>query len=159
MPFATRKYSLIPLNAKSINENYMDAVPSGQLWAHQASLPKLPVPTLEETCSKYLQTLKPLLNDVEYEQNRRAVEEFLAPNGVGRVLQERLVEKAKNAKTSWLINWWNEYAYLAYRDPVVIYVSYFFQFVDDHRPQFRTQTGRAASLIQGAMEFRRLLLK
>ena len=40
----------------------------------------------------------------------------------------------------------------SYRDPVVINVSYFFQYRDDVRRA--KQTRRAASLITGALEFR-----
>jgi len=47
--------------------------------------------------------------------------------------------------------------YLSYRDPIVINVSYFFQFQDD--PKNRTQLSRAATLIQGAMDFKQKLLR
>jgi carnitine O-acetyltransferase len=59
---------------------------------------------------------------------------------------------------SFLLFRWNDWAYFGYRDPVVINVNYFFQFQDDYRPQFSSQTGRASSIIQAALEFRRLTL-
>ena len=130
----------------------------GPLYSAQPNLPKLPVPDLKETCAKYLQTVRPLLDDVAYAKTQAIVEEFVKPGGIGEMLQTRLMEKDQATKKSWLIDWWNEIAYFGFRDPVVIYVSYFFQFVDDKRPQFVTQTGRAAGIVRAAMEFRRLLL-
>lgn len=46
-------------------------------FAHQMQLERLPVPTLEETCQKYLRTLEPLLSDAEFAESKAAVEEFL----------------------------------------------------------------------------------
>ena len=75
--------------------------PAGPLFQHQPNLPKLPVPTLEETCAKYLKTLKPFLNDADYAKSKAAVEEFCKPGGVGENLQGKLEEKARNSNTSW----------------------------------------------------------
>ena len=48
--------------------------------------------------------------------------------------------------------------YLAWRLPVAINVSYFYQFKDDPDRSRMTQVARAASLISGCMEFRDLLV-
>jgi carnitine O-acetyltransferase len=98
------------------------------LYAHQDSLPNLPVPTLEETCSLYLKSLEPLLTPQELSHSRKAVLDFLA-SPQSKELQNRLLERKKEMDAkgrSWLIDWWNDYAYMAYRDPLVIFVSYFF---------------------------------
>ncbi|KAI9149713.1 Carnitine O-acetyltransferase mitochondrial [Blastocladiella emersonii ATCC 22665] len=124
----------------------------GKLMAHQPGMPKLPVPTLAETLDKYLTTVRPLLNDAEFAATQAAVREFARPGGQGEVLQSRLEQRAATEQTSWLHEWWNDIAYMAYRDPVVINVNYFFQFVDDR--VVRGQTHRAAQLIQAAMAFR-----
>lgn len=97
------------------------------LYKHQSQMPRLPVPTLQETAQRYLQSVKPLLTDAEFSSTQKAVAEFVAPGGSGEVLQKRLLDRAKAfEKRSWLIDWWNDYAYMAYRDPVVINVNYFF---------------------------------
>lgn len=57
---------------------------------------------------------------------------------------------------SWLIEWWNDRAYMSYRDPIVINVSYFFQFADDK--VFTAQSSRAAAITQAALEFRRQMM-
>ena len=36
--------------------------PKGDLFKYQSQLPKLPVPSLEETATKYLKTVEPFLN-------------------------------------------------------------------------------------------------
>ncbi len=62
----------------------------------------------------------------------------------------------KNAEgKSWLIDWWNSWAYMDYKDSVVINVSYAFNFVE---PRVRvSQTRRAAQLIYGAVKFKQEL--
>ena len=49
--------------------------------------------------------------------------------------------------SSWLAEWWDDMAYLEYRDSVAFYVSYFYQFSDDAARS--NGVSRAASLITG----------
>ncbi|KAJ3248215.1 Carnitine O-acetyltransferase mitochondrial [Chytriomyces hyalinus] len=146
-PFATSTRSSMP--ATSLN--------SGKLYRAQASLPRLPIPTLEETCATYLKSVRPLVNDADYEKTVRAVEEFKRPGGKGEELQKRLIAHDQTKSNSWLIDWWNSYAYMAYRDPVVVWVNYFFCFVDNKK-LLNKPAARAAELITGAMEFRKLVV-
>ncbi|KAF9351323.1 Carnitine O-acetyltransferase mitochondrial, partial [Mortierella sp. AD094] len=126
----------------------------GPLYRYDTALPKLPVPTLAETCARYLKSVRPLLNDKEFAETTAAVAEFQKPGGVGEELQKRLLAKANDPKTvNWLEDWWNDLAYFGYRDPVVIYVSYFYAYKDDRLRKKPTQ--RAAAIIQAAMDFRR----
>ncbi|KAJ3038037.1 Carnitine O-acetyltransferase mitochondrial [Rhizophlyctis rosea] len=124
-------------------------------YMHQSSLPKLPVPPLEETLPRYLQTVRPLVDDARYEQTKQAVTDFARPGGMGEELQRRLLERQATKETSWLIDWWNDYAYMSYREPTVINVNYFFVFKDDKRR--RDPSARAASIITAALEFRKLV--
>ncbi|KAG5456996.1 MAG: Choline/Carnitine o-acyltransferase-domain-containing protein, partial [Olpidium bornovanus] len=63
----------------------------------------------------------------------------------------------KATADNWLLDWWNEYSYLAFRDPVVVFVSYFFVFPDD---KFKiSAVSRGASIVAGAMEFRKQLME
>lgn len=96
------------------------------------SLPKLPVPTLEETSARYLKSVHPLLSPSEFESTTKAVKEFIKPGGVGSKLQEKLIARRDDPKhKNWIYEWWNAAAYLTYRDPVVPYVSYFYSHRDD----------------------------
>jgi carnitine O-acetyltransferase len=99
------------------------------LFAHQDKLPHLPVPSLQETAELYLKTLEPLTSKTEFEESVKNVSDFIKPGGFGEVLQQRLLKRAEEMNLkgrSWLIDWWNDYAYMGYRDPLVIFVSYFF---------------------------------
>lgn len=120
----------------------------------QESLPRLPVPTLEETAARYVKSLHPLLSPVEYAASKKAVDEFIKPGGVGQKLQEKLIARRENPNIkNWLYEWWNDVAYLSYRDPVVPYVSYFYSHRDDRRR--RNPAKRAAALTTAALEFKK----
>jgi hypothetical protein len=124
---------------------------TGPLWEGQNSLPPLPVPALEQTFQKYLRTTLP--------HAKAAVESALSGSDaeIFKKLQERLLQRAKDPESdnNWLAAWWNDAAYMGYRDPVVPYVSYFYVNQDDKSR--RTGPKRAASQIKGVLQFRKLI--
>ena len=141
----------------------------GPTFAAQARLPKLPVPELEQSLRKLKDSLKPIAHHAEeYDAAVAKVDDFA--RGLGPKLQERLV-KRRDETDHWLEEWWDNDAYLAYRDSVVVNVSYFckyclaaslwvlttvldgFEDQPSHLPQ--TPASRAANLIRGAMLFRK----
>ncbi|KAL2157497.1 hypothetical protein VTH06DRAFT_6048 [Thermothelomyces fergusii] len=141
-------------NNSSLPAGYVEDKSKGPMLRFQDSLPRLPVPTLEETAARYLKTLKPLLTPAELENSTKAVQEFIAPNGPGRKLQEKLIARREDPKIkNWLYDWWNDSAYLSYRDPVVPYVSYFYSHRDDRRR--RDPAKRAAALSTAVLEFKK----
>lgn len=118
------------------------------------SLPRLPVPALEETSKRYLKSVHPLLNKTEFEATKKAVEVFSKPGSIGPELQKRLQARREDPKhKNWIYEWWNDAAYLSYRDPVVPYVSYFYSHRDDRRR--RNPVKRAAALTAAVLEFRK----
>jgi carnitine O-acetyltransferase len=118
------------------------------------SLPRLPVPSLEETAKRYLKSVHPLLRSDEYSRTEVAVKKFLEPNSFARTLQKRLVARRDDPKhKNWIIDWWNDAAYLGCRDPLVPYISYFYSFRDDRGR--RNPAKRAAAITTAALEFRR----
>ncbi|KAF4952363.1 hypothetical protein FGADI_6795 [Fusarium gaditjirri] len=141
-------------NSSAASSGYVENNSKGPMLRWQDSLPKLPVPTLEETAKRYLKSLHPLLSASEYEASKKAVEEFVRPGGVGSKLQEKLVAKREDPNTkNWIYEWWNDAAYLTYRDPVVPYVSYFYSHRDDRRR--RDPAKRAAAITTSALEFKK----
>lgn len=117
------------------------------------SLPRLPVPSLEETGRRYLKSVHPLVSEAEYQRTKNAVEAFIRPGGEGEPLQNRLLERAADPKIkNWLAEWWNQAAYLGYRDPVIPYVSYFYSYRDDR--ERRDPAKRAAAIATAALEFK-----
>lgn len=141
-------------NNSSLPAGYVEDKSKGPMLRFQDSLPRLPVPTLEETAARYLKTLRPLLTPSELEASTKAVQEFIAPNGPGRRLQEKLIARREDPKVkNWMYEWWNDAAYLSYRDPVVPYVSYFYSHRDDRRR--RDPAKRAAAITTAALEFKK----
>ncbi|KAK7056966.1 Carnitine O-acetyltransferase mitochondrial [Paramarasmius palmivorus] len=127
---------------------------AGPMLRYQASLPRLPVPSLASTASKYLDTVRPHVSDAEYKKTESIVNEFIASPQAAE-LQKRLEARAADPNVkNWLADWWNEVAYMGYRDPVVVFVSYYYVHVDDRLR--RDPAKRAASLIKAMLPFREL---
>lgn len=133
---------------------YREDSTKGPTLRFEESLPKLPVPTLEETAARYLKSVHPLLNATEFQTTTNAVKDFIKPGGIGSKLQEKLIARREDPKhKNWIYEWWNAGAYLTYRDPVVPYVSYFYSHRDDRRR--RDPSKRAAAISTAVLEFRK----
>ncbi|EDL84313.1 carnitine O-octanoyltransferase, isoform CRA_a [Rattus norvegicus] len=98
--------------AKSIEE---------RTFQYQDSLPPLPVPSLEESLKKYLESVKPFANEDEYKKTEEIVQKF--QDGVGKTLHQKLLERAKG-KRNWLEEWWLNVAYLDVRIPSQLNVNF-----------------------------------
>ena len=70
---------------------YKEDHSKGAMLRFEESLPKLPVPTLEETAARYLKSVHPLLTPGEFENTKMAVESFTKPGAIGHTLQDRLL--------------------------------------------------------------------
>ena len=126
--------------------------PATPLYEHQTKLPRLPVPSLADTASKFLSTALPLAQSAtEAENLKAALQKFPSQ---AAVLQDRLLKRAEEWNhSSWLQKWWNQMGYLDVRDSVVINVSYFFAFKDD--PTANSQVQRAATLLVAVADYRK----
>ena len=71
----------------------------GLTFANQDSLPKLPIPDLEDTCRRHLEALVALQTPREHEETKAAVRDFLKTDGP--ILQEKLKNYA-SSKTSYI---------------------------------------------------------
>ena len=65
---------------------------AGITFASQDNLPQLPIPDLEATCNRYLDSLRPLQTPKEHHDTQVAVKEFLKSGGFE--LQEKLKKYA-----------------------------------------------------------------
>ncbi|TDH68211.1 hypothetical protein CCR75_007893 [Bremia lactucae] len=129
---------------------------SRPLYQFQRDLPRLPVPSLADSVSMYLETLKPLVSPTEFARSKDLAIAFLRPGGMGEELQRRLLDRANDRRdSSFLAEWWNTLGYLHVRDPLVFNVSYFFHFADSVYPTQRSNIGRAAALLRGTVLFAR----
>lgn len=139
-----------------------DTVTPPPLYRYQRDLPRLPVPSLQDTIDRFLPTALPLAESPEEEESlRQACRDYPLQ---AHHLQERLLERAAaSTSTSWLQQWWNTLGYLQYRDPVVINVSYFFNLPDDPTLSHTSsqeqdpQIQRGALVLKAAWEYRQMV--
>ncbi|NWI08301.1 OCTC octanoyltransferase, partial [Crypturellus soui] len=89
-------------------------------FQYQDSLPPLPVPALEDSLRKYLDAVKPFLNQEEYQRTEHIVKNF--ENGIGKELHQKLLERAKTRR-NWLEDWWQNVVYLDLRISTQIYCN------------------------------------
>ena len=145
----------IPTRPLSTSQPRKASAPSDHpLYASQSTLPHLPVPTLSSTFHKYLETVQPLQTQEQHLQTQGLVDKFLKSD-FSKTLQGRL-EKRAQEKNSWLSEWWNDVAYMGYRDRLVPNVSYFYV----HKRglgQGQSQEDRAAELVRATVEFKKLV--
>ena len=79
-------------------------------------LPKLPVPDLQSTLARLKESLVPIAcSEPEYAEVKRKIDEF--GQGQGPILHQRLLKHAQD-QPHWLERWWDDVAYLGYRDSV-----------------------------------------
>ena len=137
---------------------YKEDASKGPMLRFEDSLPRLPVPTLEETAKRYLRSVHPLLSKSEYAQTEKAVNDFISPDSLGQTLQKRLIARRETPDIkNWIHEWWNNAAYLGYRDPVVPYVSYFYSHRDDRKR--RDPAKRAAAITSSVLDFRKQVVE
>lgn len=93
-PKVNGDYTRVPM------ANYNEPKKEGGItFAAQDTLPKLPIPELELTCQRYLESLNPLQTPRERAETEHAVREFLRHDGPE--LQEKLKQYAQG-KTSYI---------------------------------------------------------
>uniref|UniRef100_A0A4W6F6N0 Carnitine O-acetyltransferase a n=1 Tax=Lates calcarifer TaxID=8187 RepID=A0A4W6F6N0_LATCA len=129
---------------------------AGRYLAHQQGLPRLPVPSLQQTCERYVTALEPIVEVDELKHTKELVQEFQKAGGVGERLQRGLEKRAQNTE-NWLSEWWVQVAYLEYRMPVVVHSS---PGLVLPRMNFSDKQGQirfSAKLIAGVLDFKTMI--
>ncbi|KAI5137931.1 carnitine O-palmitoyltransferase 1, muscle isoform isoform X2 [Manis pentadactyla] len=123
------------------------------LYSFQTSLPKLPVPSVPATVQRYLESVRPLLDDKEYYRMEMLAKEFqhkTAPR-----LQKYLVLKSWWA-TNYVSDWWEEYIYLRGRTPLMVNSNYYvMDFVLTKNTE--VQAARLGNIVHAMIMYRRKL--
>lgn len=83
---------------------------------YQSQKESLPLPTLVQSCAKYLEAVKPFLSKEEFFYTEMQVNLF--QNGIGKEFHNKLEEHARNSR-NWLQDWWFD-MYLNYRGPLPV---------------------------------------
>lgn len=125
------------------------------LYSCQQSLPRLPVPPLNETLKKLIDSLLPLYgeNSTEIINLKKQAQEFaISP---GPKLQHLLVLKSWWA-LNWVTDWWEKYIYLRGRSPLPINSNYYSLDHSFWKPTTH-QISRAAVTLHQFMVFKQKL--
>ncbi|CAG9802922.1 unnamed protein product [Chironomus riparius] len=122
---------------------------SPALYSFQGSLPRLPVPSVKDTVDRYLKSVRPIYDDETFENVKKEAVEF--ENGISTKLQRYLVLKSWWAD-NFYSDWWEEYAYLKSREPLMYGSNYYGS--DTIDPPSNNQAARAGNLVHLMLKFR-----
>ncbi|KAH8349937.1 hypothetical protein KR084_009842 [Drosophila pseudotakahashii] len=121
----------------------------------QRSLPRLPIPLLENSCRRFLEATQPLLSPAELSETRETVEQFR--QGIGMELHSKLKNHdTENKHTSYISQPWFD-MYLADRAPLPLNYNPLLVMKSDSRPEYQNQVVRATNLIISSLRFWRSL--
>ena len=116
--------------------------------------PVRPFPSLEQTCSAYLDHLAPLMDPADFRQTAGIVEDFKKPGGEGRRLNRELKRFIQEEDTLFRLIPYTEDWYLNIRDPLPININPFYVLTQNMHRQTDSQIQRAAALIVSALRFK-----
>jgi carnitine O-acetyltransferase len=113
-------------------------------------LPRVPLPTLEESCERFIAWCSPLLSEAELAATEAAVASFLRAESPARKLQAALERfNARDGVRSWLDEFWLS-RYLGRRDRIALNANYFCLL----KGSGQGQVERAAELIAAAVNYK-----
>ncbi|KAH3723803.1 hypothetical protein DPMN_049597, partial [Dreissena polymorpha] len=123
------------------------------LNSYQASLPKLFVPAVSDTISRYLLSVRPIYDDEKIARLTKLAHEF--QSGLGKKLQRYLILKSWWA-TNYVSDWWEEYVYLRGRSPIMVNSNYYGVDAVLMHPTTNA-AARAANVTYAMLQYRREL--
>uniref|UniRef100_UPI00398E4C96 carnitine O-palmitoyltransferase 1, liver isoform-like n=1 Tax=Pristiophorus japonicus TaxID=55135 RepID=UPI00398E4C96 len=123
------------------------------MFSFQTSLPRLPVPAVKDTMRKYLESVRPLLDDEQFKRMQALAHGFELKEGPR--LQWYLKLKSWWA-TNYVSDWWEEYVYLRGRGPIMVNSNYYAMDYLYISPT-RQQAARAGNTIHAMLLYRRKL--
>ncbi|XP_059810135.1 carnitine O-palmitoyltransferase 1, liver isoform-like isoform X2 [Hypanus sabinus] len=125
------------------------------LYSFQTSLPRLPVPAVKDTLRRFLESVRPLMNEEDFRRTKALAKDFernLAPR-----LQWYLLLKSWWA-SNYVSDWWEQYVYLQGREPIMVNSNYYamdFLYVTPTT----SQVARAGNLVHALLLYRRRLTR
>jgi carnitine O-acetyltransferase len=126
---------------------------STRTFGNDDRLPRVPLPTLEESCERFIAWCSPLLSEAELAATEAAVASFLRPESPARKLQAALERyNARDGVRSWLDEFWLS-RYLGRRDRIALNANFFCLL----KGSGQAQVERAAGLIAAAVNYKLLL--
>ncbi|XP_052247535.1 peroxisomal carnitine O-octanoyltransferase-like isoform X2 [Dreissena polymorpha] len=141
------------MDQKNMDVDALFTSDSEKTFQYDSSLPSLPVPSLQHTLDRYLDSVRPHITDSEFMQTEILVQQFAS--GVGKDLHKQLVKRA-SINRNWLEQWWLDFTYLDFRLPISPYINfagpgpYMHHFLP---PRPGTQVERAALMSHFSLRF------
>lgn len=126
--------------------------PWASLYSHQAALPGMPVPSIKTTVRKYLDSVRSLLSEEEFNEVEAASADFV--NTIAPRLNRYLT--AKSWFTNYHADWWEKYVYLSGRSPIMINSNYYVLGPSEHNFTL-VQSASCAITVSFILEFYRML--
>ncbi|XP_050683396.1 carnitine O-palmitoyltransferase 1, liver isoform [Leptidea sinapis] len=125
-----------------------------KLYSFQGSLPRLPLPSVKDTMTRYLLSVRPLLDngDGKYRRVEQLAKEF--ETGIAVKLQRYLVLKSWWS-SNYVSDWWEEYVYLRGRSPLMVNSNFYG--TDTLLRPTNVQAARAGTVLHFCLQFRRLI--
>ncbi|XP_033644742.1 carnitine O-palmitoyltransferase 2, mitochondrial-like isoform X1 [Asterias rubens] len=125
------------------SSDYLQTISHVPTMHFQPAIPQLPIPTLQDTCQRYLATKYAFLSLEEYKKTEIVINEF--ERGEGRELNKALVEQnKKDTHTSYITGPWMD-TYLTSRDSILT-TNIAVLLSDDSRPAYMHQILRATNI-------------
>ncbi|GAA2796484.1 choline/carnitine O-acyltransferase [Saccharopolyspora taberi] len=126
---------------------------SSRTFGNEERLPRVPLPTLEDSARRFVEWCAPLLTSAELSETEAAVAAFLRQDSPARKLHAALEEyDASPEVRSWLDTFWPA-RYLGRRDRIALNANFFFLFKESDL----RQVDRAVELITAAVGFKQRL--
>src|SRR5829696_7131538 len=128
---------------------------STRTFGNEDRLPRVPLPTVADSCDRFLAWCAPLLTADELARTEAAVSAFRRPDSSAHTLHRALERyDATEGVHSWLDTFWPS-RYLGRRDRIALNANFFFLFQDAPQGQpAQGQVERAAGLVAAAVDYK-----
>ncbi|KAH8312238.1 hypothetical protein KR044_009947, partial [Drosophila immigrans] len=103
----------------SIPKKWLSTAESVDEFGFPDTLPKVPVPPLEQTMADYVLALEPITTSAQLERTKGIIKQFSAPQGLGPRLHQYLLDK-REAEDNWAYYYWLNDMYMNVRIPLPI---------------------------------------
>ncbi|KAH8407949.1 hypothetical protein KR222_004993, partial [Zaprionus bogoriensis] len=103
----------------SIPKKWLSSAESVDEFGFPDTLPKVPVPPLEQTMADYVLALEPITTAAQLERTKNIIKQFAAPQGLGPRLHQYLLDK-REAEDNWAYYYWLNDMYMNVRIPLPI---------------------------------------
>lgn len=124
---------------------------TNQMMARQNELPRLPIPSLEESVEDMLRAIAPHVSAEKLAETKSKTETFIQSDGP-RLHQALIEYDSVPGRKSYLEDFWID-AYLLQRSSIAINTNPFFVLEDDPTPQRTSQIARSTALLWSALKF------